>query len=162
MPLSRLAPVLFLAGFLWCAVALWLGNPTVPDVAVALFAGLLFRDGRRWGGMVLALLALRVGTIIRFPDPGLFFVMEWLRLAAIPVAGLAGHFLRRDPRWWKIGLVLLVVSLVQEQSKRTCVCWEAYAADLAYAALALLALALVLRAEKRDSADGVELGEPRQ
>ena len=162
MPLSRLGPVLILGGFLWCGIALWLGNPAVPDVAVALFAGLLFQDGRRWGGMVLALLALRMGTGIRFPDPGLFLVMEWLRLAAMGGAGIAGHFLRPDPRWWKIGGVLLVLSLVQEQSRRTCVCWEAYAADLCYAVLALLALALVLRAEKRGSAEGVELGEPRQ
>ncbi|SDT99459.1 hypothetical protein SAMN05444156_1321 [Verrucomicrobium sp. GAS474] len=146
LPLA--APFLLVVGIVWCVAAVAVGSPVRPAVAVACFAGLLFRE--RWvPGLAFAILAAnQAWAISRAVDPGVSFLMEWGDLACVLLAVFLGRHLRREPSWWKIVGGIALLSVVPGGEWRP-VCWGSVGADMAYTILALIFLAFALRAGKR-------------
>ncbi|HEY8965794.1 MAG TPA: hypothetical protein VIM58_05085 [Candidatus Methylacidiphilales bacterium] len=143
------APSFLVAGIVWCALALARGWPAVPDVGVALCAGLLLPGRPARCAVVVVLLAVRWVAEVRGADPFFLLFSEGPRFAAVAIAPFLGTMIRKEPLWWKIVGTLLGLAILQEAVDVPGVCWEAHVADLGYTILVLAGMALVLRAKKK-------------
>ena len=141
MRLPLLGPALVLTGLLWRGIALGCDRQAAPGIAVALFAGLLLRQGWEVAATLAFLLESGVWAELFRPHGVFSWSLAW-ELAALPIGWFCGFAFRADPRWWKIVGAVIVLGAVPGRA-------ASLGADFGYAVFSLIVLAFVLRDQKK-------------